>query len=173
MKKIFLIFLLIITSTLTYSQVKDYELGSSNFGRNPTQGGFYDYSDPSSVNIKVSVWGYVKFPGRYTVPLNSTLLDIISYAGGPLVDANLDDVRLYKPTEETNEKQITKFNYNSLLWEKEMKNVPNGNPQLEAGDVIVLTGEPKYFFRDNLSMWLSIFSVLISLSILILNIARN
>ena len=36
--------------------------------------GLYDYSDPSSINIKVSVWGFLKYPGKYIVPQYTTLM---------------------------------------------------------------------------------------------------
>ncbi len=36
-------------------------------------GGYYDYSDPESINIKVSVWGFVKYPGRYVIPEQTTV----------------------------------------------------------------------------------------------------
>jgi len=171
MKRALVLFFILICS-ISYAQVKDYELGSANNLRNPTQGGYYDYSDPGTVNIKVAVWGYVKFPGRYTIPINTTMIDLLSYAGGPLVDANMDDIRLYKVDENSNQ-ELTKYNYNDLLWSEGLKSTPKKIPGLEAGDVLVVPGEPKYFFRENLSMWLSILSALISLTILVLNITKN
>jgi len=32
------------------------------------QGGYYNFSDKDKVNIEVSIWGYVKFPGKYLIP---------------------------------------------------------------------------------------------------------
>lgn len=171
MKRAIILFFILIGS-FSYAQVKDYELGSSNLGRYQPQGGYYDYSDPGTVNIKVAVWGYVRFPGRYTVPINTNMVDLISLAGGPVVDANLDDIRLYKVDESANQEML-KYNYNDLLWSEGLMNTPDKIPGLEAGDVLVVPGEPKYFFRENLSMWLSILSALISLTILVLNITRN
>lgn len=171
MKRAIVIFFILICS-VSFAQVKDYELGSSNYGRYTQQGGYFDYSDPGTVNIKVAVWGYVKYPGRYTIPINTTMIDLISYAGGPVVDANLDDIRLYKVDDNSNQ-EMTKYNYNDLLWSEGLMNTPEKIPGLEAGDVLVVPGEPKYFFRENLSMWLSILSALISLTILVLNITRN
>lgn len=176
MKNLFFIVFLIILSFNAFGQLKDYELGSSNLGRYQSQGGFFDYSDPKTVNIKVSLWGFVKFPGRYTVPINTTLLDLLSYAGGPLIDANLNDIRLYKGVNEGGAQEdvkIIKYDYDALLWNNEKSIMPAENPTLEAGDVVIMPGEPKYFFRDNLSMWLSVVSALISLSILVLNIVRK
>ncbi|HPO54991.1 MAG TPA: SLBB domain-containing protein [Ignavibacteriaceae bacterium] len=171
MKRAIILFFILLFS-MTYSQVKDYELGSSNIGRYTQQGGYFDYSDPGTVNIKVAIWGYVKYPGRYTIPINTTMLDLISYAGGPVVDANLDDIRLYKIDDQLNQ-EMTKYDYNDLLWNENLKSTPDKIPGLGAGDVLLVPGEPKYFFRENLSMWLSILSALISLTILVLNITRD
>ncbi|MBK6680959.1 MAG: hypothetical protein IPG53_13500 [Ignavibacteriales bacterium] len=46
-------------------------------------------------------------------------------------------------------------------------------PTLQPGDILLLKGEPRFFFRDYFSIGLQILSAAISLVILILNITRN
>jgi hypothetical protein len=171
MKNFFLfLFLILIYSTVS-AQIKDYELGSpANTVRN-YNGGYFDYSDPTSVNIKVSIWGFVKYPGRYTVPINSTAADLLSYAGGPTDDAHLNDLRIYRVDADSNQ-TILKFNYNDLLWEETLTTKRAAVPNLTAGDILVVPGSPRLYFRDWFSIALSVVSTLISLSILILNIVR-
>lgn len=170
MKKLFLFTIILIYSS-SFAQVKDYELGApANTFRN-YNGGYFDYSDPASVNIKVSVWGFVKYPGRYTIPINSTVADLLSFAGGPTDDAHLDDLRLYKTDADSNQ-SIVKFDYNDLLWEENLKVNRVKIPNLNAGDILVVPGSPRLYFRDWFSITLSVISTLISLSILILNITR-
>ena len=52
----------------TLAQNENLQLGSS-LNNKVNQGGLYDYSDPSAVNIKVSVWGFVRYPGKYIIPI--------------------------------------------------------------------------------------------------------
>src|SRR5699024_5518085 len=40
-------------------------------------------AEPGQLSDSVNVWGDVNSPGRYLVPLNTTLPEIISYAYGP------------------------------------------------------------------------------------------
>jgi hypothetical protein len=167
-------FIIILLGFITSSaQVKDYELGADVLGtRYNPQGGYYNYSDPEAVNVKVSVWGWVKYTGKYTVPSYSTVADLLSYAGGPTDAADLEDLRIYRINDDSTQTMI-KFTYNDLLYESKLESKFRKVPKLEAGDILVVPGEPRLYFRDHFSMWMSVFSVLISLSILVLNIVRK
>ena len=173
MKKIILaaiVFLLI--SDLGFAQVRDYELGSLSNSRRGSYGGYYDYSDPESINIKVSVWGFVKYPGRYFIPDHTTILDLMSFVGGPLDDSNLDEIRIYRLDENGNEIMLP-VDYNDVMWEENLASKYRLVPDLKASDILVVPGEPRLYFMDWFSIGLSVFSALISLTILILNIQSN
>lgn len=172
MKKSFILFVFLLINTVSFAQIKDYELGSPQNTVRNYNGGYFDYSDPTSINIKVSVWGFVKYPGRYTIPINSTAADLLSFAGGPTDDAHLNDLRLYKVDADSNQ-TIIKFDYNDLLWEDNLQVKRIKVPTLQAGDILVIPGSPRLYFRDWFSITLSVISTLISLSILILNIVRK
>jgi hypothetical protein len=147
-----------------------YQIGSDLKNLRQTQGGYFDYSDPSGINIKVQLWGYVKYPGYYIVPINSTISELFSYAGGPLVDAKLDDVRILKTLEDSTI-IMNKLNYNDLMWEETLSK-PIEFPKLNAGDIIVVPGEPRYFIRQDISFFLSILTAVISSAALIISITR-
>ncbi|MFA4923629.1 MAG: SLBB domain-containing protein [Ignavibacteriaceae bacterium] len=171
--KVYLFFIsLLVFGVQNFAQSNDTKIGI-DYGnlRQYTQGGYYDYSDPQSVNIKVAVWGNVRFPGRYIVPEYTNAKDLLSYAGGPTDAALLEDLRIFRMKEDSTQEFIS-FNYNDLLWSKEPKKVP-APPQIKAGDVLLAPGEPRWYTRDYLSISLSVVSTLISLSILILNIVRK
>jgi len=155
------------------AQIKDYELGADVLGmRYNPQGGYFNYSDPEAVNIKVAVWGWVRYPGKYTVPSYTTVSDLLSLAGGPTDGADLEDLRVYRVNEDSTQAMM-KFNYNDLLYESKLQSRYRKVPKLDAGDILVVPGEPRLYFRDHFSIWMSLFSVLISLTILVLNIVRN
>jgi len=156
-----------------HAQEKDYQLGADIMSYRPNQqGGFFNYSDPEAVNIKVSVWGWLRYPGRYTVPSYTNVLDLISFAGGPNDGATLEDLRIYRIKPDSTQEMI-KFSYNDLLYGDELKDGSLKIPKLEAGDVLLVPGEPKIYARERVSMWTSIFGAVISLTILILNIVNN
>ncbi|MCL6493369.1 MAG: SLBB domain-containing protein [Ignavibacterium sp.] len=147
-----------------------YQIGSDLKSLRQTQGGYFDYSDPSGINIKVQLWGYVKYPGYYIVPINCTISELFSYAGGPLVDAKLDDVRILKSLEDSTI-IMNKLNYNDLMWEETLSK-PIEFPKLNAGDIVVVPGEPRYFIRQDISFFLSILTAVISSAALIISITR-
>lgn len=168
MSKIIFIILLMPFSILLYAQ-DDVQIGSNLNNYRQTQGGLFDYSDPSGINIKVQLWGYVKFPGYYIIPSYSNMSDLLSFAGGPLEDAILKDVRIYRKTDEKSE--LFKYNFNDLLWEDSLKTEINF-PKLNAGDVVVVPGEPRYFLRQDISFYLSLTTALASIVALIISITK-
>ncbi|MGE5364083.1 MAG: SLBB domain-containing protein [Bacteroidota bacterium] len=174
MKKffLFLCFLTFLSPSLFRAQTGDVKIGADPSNYRNAQGAFYDYSDPEAVNIKVSVWGFVKFPGRYLVPSYINVRDLLSYAGGPTDEAHMDDLRLYRILPDSTQTML-KFNYNDLLWEKDLKSKKLDIPNLTVGDILLVPGEPRLYFRDYFTMTLSVISTLISLAILIINIVQN
>lgn len=166
---ILVLFALLFFNSFISAQDK-YQIGSDLKNPRQTQGGYFDYSDPSGINIKVQLWGYVKYPGYYVVPINSTISELFSYAGGPLVDAKLDDIRILKTLEDTTI-IMNKLDYNDLMWEESLSK-PIDFPKLSAGDIIVVPGEPRYFIRQDISFYLSILTAVISSAALIISITR-
>ncbi|CAG1023468.1 hypothetical protein DOJK_02382 [Patescibacteria group bacterium] len=136
-----------------------------------TNGAFYDYSLPNTVNIKVSVWGFVRNPGYYMVPESTTFFELLSYAGGPTNDAYMNDIRVYR-TNSNNAQEVLELDYRPMLFENKEGKAIVTPPTIQPGDIIVLPGEPRLYFRDYLTITLSIVSTLISLAILIINIAK-
>ncbi len=57
---------------------------------------YYNLAKPGEIAITVHVWGFVKNPGLYEVPSSANLLELISYAGGPLRYAKLDRIRIVR-----------------------------------------------------------------------------
>jgi hypothetical protein len=147
----------------------DVQIGSNLNNYRQTQGGLFDYSDPSGINIKVQLWGYVKFPGYYVIPSYSSLNDLISFAGGPLEDAQMEDVRIYRKSGEKSE--LFKYNYNDLLWEDTL-HTEIYFPKLIAGDIVVVPGEPRYFLRQDVSFYLSITTALASIVAIIISLTK-
>jgi len=62
----------------------DGRLGARTATTATLGGAFYDFSTNSGCDLTVSVWGYVRNPGRYRVPCETNLIDLLSFCGGPL-----------------------------------------------------------------------------------------
>lgn len=162
---------LLITVNLAYSQDDDdLILGKSN-----KLGGaaLFDLSDPTGVNMEVNLWGFVKFPGRYRVPIKTTFLDLMSYAGGPNDDSNLEEIRILRNTDDISKKpELIKLNYDDLLWGEKVSKTPKINPVLQSGDVVVVLKEKRYTFREDIGFFLPIFISLISITTLIITLRK-
>jgi polysaccharide export outer membrane protein len=164
-----LLFLFVLTIN---AQDKNYSLGSNLLDRTYNQSGYFDFSDPTTVNIRVSVWGWVRYPGKYTVPIYTTPVDLLSLAGGPTDAADLEDLRIYKESEDSTQNMI-KFSYNDVLYEKHLSTRYRKVPKLEAGDILVVPGEPRVYFIQSIGLWLQIFSVATSIAILLYTIFKK
>lgn len=170
-KNLLILFIILISADVAVSQVRDYELGAqlTDPNRRNYSGAYFDYSDPEAVNINVSVWGFVKFPGRYLIPDYTNIIDLMSFVGGPLDDSNLDEIRIYRVDDNNNE-QMFSVNLNDLMWEDELDGKYKNLPQIKPSDILVVPGEPRLYFMDWFSIGLSVFSALISLTILVVTI---
>lgn len=170
MIKISFISLFVLFAALVSFAQDDVQIGSNLNKLTQNQGGLFDYSDPSGFNIKIQLWGYVKYPGYYIVPSNCNLNDILSYAGGPLEDAMLDDIRVYRQTETDNEK-LTKYNLDDLLWGDSLT-TEIIFPKLNAGDVVLVPGEPRYFVREDVQFFVSLTLAITTIAVLIISITN-
>ena len=167
------ILLLFLFAIAIKAQENNYSLGSNPLlQRLNSQSGYYDFSDPTTVNIRVAVWGWVRYPGKYTVPVYTSPVDLLSLAGGPTDAANLEDLRIYKEGEDSTQSMI-KFSYNDVLYESHLATRYRKVPKLEAGDILVVPGEPRVYFAQSISLWLQIFSVATSISILLYTIFKK
>lgn len=171
-KRFYALFIILIFAGVLFGQERNTQLGTPNVEFRNYNTGLYDFSDPASVNIKVSVWGFLRYPGRYIVPQYTTLNDLISYAGGPESEANMDDLRVYRVLDNGKE-QMIKFTYDDLLYENKLEVNNRVVPKLQAGDILIVPGAPRLYFKDYFSIALSIFSALTSLVILIFTIVKK
>lgn len=134
----------------------------------------YDLSDPTGVNIEVNLWGFVRYPGKYRVPLNTTFMDVMSYAGGPVENTNLEDIRILRNSDNVNGKpEVIKLNYNDFLWDEKISTAVKLNPVLKPGDVILVLEEKRYSLRDNIGFILPIVTTVVAITTLIITLRNN
>jgi len=171
------IFILITAFTLfgscyIFGQNEGIQIGSSmNQLRSTPAGGYYDYSDPQAVNIKVAIWGWVRYPGKYVIPAYSTVNDLLSYAGGPTDAAHLQDLKLIRSSKDSAQ-TIIDIKYQDLLVDNNITSFPKA-PLLKPGDVLVVSGEPRLYFNNYLSITLSVVSTLVSIATFVYLIVKK
>jgi len=169
--KIYLLLLLIAVQFPVISQDDDGLILGKN-QKQPTAA-LYDLSNPTGVNIEVNIWGFVRFPGRYIVPIKTSFMDLMSYAGGPMESSNLKDIRIIRnPVNSSEKPKVIKLDYNDLFWEDKISNVSKTNPELQTGDVILILEERKYSFREDVAFFMPIFGALLSVVTLIITITN-
>jgi protein involved in polysaccharide export with SLBB domain len=139
-----------------------------------TTAAVYDLSNPEGINIEVNLWGFIRYPGRYKVPYNTTFLDLLSYAGGPAENSNLSDIRIVRNlTDSTKSKTaVIKLNYNDLLWGEKVKTTAKTNPVLQSGDVVLVLEERRYSSREEFAFYIPLIASLISLATFIVTLTR-
>jgi NADH:ubiquinone oxidoreductase subunit F (NADH-binding) len=62
---------------------------------------FYYIAKPGEITMQVNVWGFVQKPGRYEIPISTDLVELLSYAGGPMQYAKLDEVKIVRMADST------------------------------------------------------------------------
>jgi hypothetical protein len=165
------LFCILILNIKILSQTGGVKIGASS-SVDRSQGAYFDYADPEAINITVAVWGYVKYPGKYLVPNYCTMKDLLSYSGGPTEDAHLDDLRLYKVLKDST-KILYKFNFSDIANKDYISLEKENLPKLEVGDLLIVPGEPKLYFKDYFSFVLSALSTLVSVATLVVVIFRK
>ena len=95
------------------------------------------------------------------------MIDLLSYAGGPSDDALLNDLRLYRLRDDGSQ-ELIKFDYDDLWRGEGLYKNKREIVKLQAGDIVVVPGEPRLYFRDWFSITISTVGTLISLATLII-----
>ena len=163
MKKLLLAFaILFLIKANIYAQSEGIQLGSMNTVRTIASGGYYDYSDPQAVNIKVAVWGWVRFPGKYIIPAYCNVNDLLSYAGGPTDAAHLEDLKLMRTAPDSTQTMID-IKYKDIVVQNDVTSMIKP-PKLQPGDILVVSGEPRLYFPNYFSIVITALSTIISLA---------
>jgi hypothetical protein len=123
--------LLLIFSSVASAQLES-GLGPSLTGS--SNAAYYFISKPGEITMPINLWGYVKNPGRYEVPISTDLIQLMSFAGGPLADADLGSVKVTRVVRR--EGGVRKVEYNVNL--RHLDKLDEMALSLEGGDTIYI-----------------------------------
>ena len=139
-------------------------------------GSYYNFSSGSGCDLKVSVWGFVRNPGRYYVPCETNLLELMSFCGGPERGAMLEKVKIVRrggPERENELKEVFEVDLSKYL---KVTNVGIIAPELllDPGDLVVVDGEDLSAVDTFLRIAQVVVAVasLVTATVAVLNIAK-
>jgi protein involved in polysaccharide export with SLBB domain len=109
-----------------------------------SQPSYYYVANPGEMTMQVNLWGDVQKPGRYEVPVNTDLIQLISLAGGPTREANLSEVQISRHLKASAglTKQQVKVNLEDFFKTDEAKLA------LQPGDQIYVSFVTRLNIRD-------------------------
>ena len=122
---------------------------------------YYYIAKPGELTMQVNVWGFVKNPGRYEVASSTNLIQLISYAGGPVENARLSEVK------------ITRFvERDSMLTPTEITVNLDHLDGLEGGSLALFPGDTIFIDHTGWSTLRDAFSVVTTVGIITAAIAQ-
>jgi len=110
---------------------------------------FYYISKPGELTMQVNIWGSIRNPGRYEVPTSTDLIQLLSYAGGPTVDAKLSQVRVTRLLKKGGDGNVRDQYYVNL---DDLSQVDESKLILYSGDTIFIGRTLWSSFRDALTI---------------------
>jgi len=96
----------------------------------------YFLGSQDQVLMPVNVWGFVNVPGQYMVPLETDLVSLLSWAGGPREDARIKRIRVVRSTTEGDSSMVIDVDVKSFVDSGNLQQ----NPILLPGDTVVVSG---------------------------------
>lgn len=125
---------------------------------------FFSTNKENRFLIKVHVWGDTGLAGIHHIPDNSTLLDVMGFAGGPtgyLDETTITLTRTVKEKDKDKNKETERDETFRMGGKELLANASYRNMPLANGDVIYLEAPPKVDqLTRNLTIVSTIFSIL-------------
>ena len=140
MKTVFsLFFITIALSVHLHAQVSTQTELSTSKQAEQSRPGYYFYSKPFEVTMTVNLWGEVPQQGVYVVSTSTDIIQLLSYAGGPKEESDLEEVLVYRASgkKEVKARTLKTINVQDILEGKSQ------SVMLTPGDMIVVKQVPK------------------------------
>jgi len=106
--------------------------------------------------MTVKVWGEVRQPGIYEVPIGVDLVELLSSAGGPTTKAKLSKIKIIHAEEEDGEDLVVSVNVKEFLNTGNLELIP----EIKPNDTIVVPVKPTQYILTSLSYTSQVMSLL-------------
>ncbi len=149
---IIIIVSIVLGSSAVYSQQGLMMGNGAQGGQIMNTGGssYYDVSLGAGLTIPVNLWGFVRNPGRYVVSSSTTLVQLLSFGGGPTDFARLTDVRIIR--DKNVDSTLTNLVILCNLEQFQKFGDPTQNPMLYPGDTVIVPGNAISSFQTTLGV---------------------
>jgi NADH:ubiquinone oxidoreductase subunit F (NADH-binding) len=107
-------------------------IGGSKSGS--SSAAYYYISKPGEITMPINLWGHVRNPGRYEVPISTDIVQLVSYAGGPMSEADLGSVKIARVVRGVDAMRTVEFDVNLDHLDK----LDEKARRLEPGDTIFI-----------------------------------
>ena len=112
-------------------------LGNQYLQSNSGVPSYYYVNPQGGMTIGVNLWGFVGKPGKYVIPSSTDLVQLITYGGGPLQNAQLDRVKIVRRIMESD----STYRYEIIDVDlKHFLKAGENTPLLLPGDTVVVPG---------------------------------
>jgi hypothetical protein len=108
----------------------------------------FSIAKPGELTMQVNVWGQVTHPGRYEVSIQTDLVQLLSYAGGPSPDAKMASVKVTRFIK--TDAGVSKSEYFVNL--EDLYRVNDSSLILQPGDTIFIDQTSWSTLRDILTI---------------------
>lgn len=115
---------------------------------NAQAGAYYYVARPNEMTMQVNIWGYVVQPGRYEVSTNTDLIQLLSYAGGPTSDADIENVTVIRVIRRDGRIATRELKFNM----RKLDRLDEAKLELQPGDTIVMDHTSWVTWRDVVSV---------------------
>jgi len=110
-----------------------------------TSASYYFVAKPGELTMQVNLWGFVRNPGYYEIPTSTDLVQLLSYAGGPIQDATLGNVKVTRNIK-NEDGSSGRWSYTVDL--EDLEEVPTDQLLLYPGDTIFIDYSSWLTMRD-------------------------
>ena len=116
LKKILALVLIISTSVeILCAQISTQtELKTTSQTGGDLHKGYYYIAKPFEVTMTINLWGEIPAQGVYVVSTTTDIIQLLSYAGGPKENADLDEILLYRTLQSGKGKVLRKINIHNI-----------------------------------------------------------
>ena len=108
--------------------------------------------------IQINLWGFVGSPGQYKVPASTSLIELLSLAGGPTDKARLVDIRIVH-ADTSSENRVQTYNLEAYRDNGDLSQ----NPLLVPGDTIIVSGRALDVFFQTITVITNIMVIVTAL----------
>jgi hypothetical protein len=133
---------------MTHLQAQGRESGVSLYQPAFATPANYSIAKPGELTMQVNIWGLVTHPGRYEVSISTDLIQLVSYAGGPQPEAQLNAVKVTRFLKTDNGVSKSELIVNL----EDLYRVNDSSVILQPGDTIFIDRTNWGSIRDALSI---------------------